>query len=431
MGPDPDVVVIGAGAAGLACASELGSAGLRVLCLEGRDRIGGRIHTVHDVRAAIPIELGAEFVHGRPREIFDLAESAALPVEESGGRMLYVAGGGHAEAPGGWGVLEDMRRSASLECDESFQSFLDRSQYHQDEKQAASGFVEGFNAARKEEVSVASLAKDMAAADEIDGDRSFRLCEGYDTVARALAGTPDAVRLCSVVEMVAWHTGGCRIRLATGEEYVSTRVVITVPLGVLQAGAIRFDPEPEGIFEAVRALRVGQAVRVTFRFERAFWEDAPRFAGAGFLLSAEPVFPTWWSVLPWREPVLTGWSAGPKADPLARLAEPEVIARAIESLRRVVGREPAAVTGAWFHDWRADPFARGAYSWVPAGALPARDVLARPVAETLYFAGEHTDLAGYGGTVHGAIASGRRAARQILDAAGVRLTSDSPSAMPR
>ena len=78
------------------------------------------------------------------------------------------------------------------------------------------------------------------------------------------------------------------------------------------------------------------------------------------------------------------------------------------------GREPARVERAWFHDWHADPFARGAYSWVPAGALPARETLARPVADTLYFAGEAIDLDGYGGTVHGAIASGRRAAGQIL-----------------
>ena len=88
--------------------------------------------------------------------------------------------------------------------------------------------------------------------------------------------------------------------------------------------------------------------------------------------------------------------------------------RALESLEQILGTRPAAVTGTWFHDWHADPFARGAYSWVPAGALPARDTLARPVADTLYFAGEATDLLGYGGTVHGAIASGRRAARQII-----------------
>jgi len=110
-----------------------------------------------------------------------------------------------------------------------------------------------------------------------------------------------------------------------------------------------------------------------------------------------------------------GWSAGPKADPLLGLCEEEIYERALVSLERILGRAPEPAGGRHFYDWHADPFARGAYSWVPAGALPARGALARPVSDTLYFAGEATDLDGYGGTVHGAIASGRRAARQILE----------------
>jgi monoamine oxidase len=115
-----------------------------------------------------------------------------------------------------------------------------------------------------------------------------------------------------------------------------------------------------------------------------------------------------------RAPVLPAWSAGPKADALRGLSTRDVEVRAIESLRRIMGVEPARVEQAWTHDWYADPFSRGAYSYVPAGGLWAREVLARPVEHTLYFAGEAIDLLGYGGTVHGAIASGRRAARQIL-----------------
>jgi monoamine oxidase len=113
-------------------------------------------------------------------------------------------------------------------------------------------------------------------------------------------------------------------------------------------------------------------------------------------------------------PVITGWSAGPKADALLGKSKTEVIAAALGSLGRIVGTPSARLEDAWFHDWHADPFARGAYSYVPAGALPARRRLAEPVEDTLYFAGEATDLLGYGGTVHGAIASGNRAAGQIL-----------------
>jgi monoamine oxidase len=100
---------------------------------------------------------------------------------------------------------------------------------------------------------------------------------------------------------------------------------------------------------------------------------------------------------------------------LIGLSHDEVIGRALATLKRIVGVPSMPSHRAWFHDWQADPYSRGAYSYVPAGALPARRALADPVEDTLYFAGEATDLLGYGGTVHGAIASGRRAARQILD----------------
>jgi monoamine oxidase len=411
---DFDAIVIGAGAAGLSCMRELTRAGLRAVCLEARDRIGGRIHTMHD--APIPIELGAEFVHGRPREIFDMAEAAGLPIVEGGGRMLHVIGGQVMEGGEGGPVMDDIKRLGSPERDRTLLQFLAESNYSDGEKQEAIGFAEGFNAARAKELSVASLAKDMIAADEIEGDRTFHIRDGYDVLVNALAAGD--VRLGSVVDTIAWRLGECRVVLTTGEEFRAPQVVVTVPLGVLEAGAIRFDPEPEEILAAVRALRFGQAFRVTFRFERAFWEDNPAFAGMGFLISDEPVFPVWWSRLPTREPILTAWSAGPKADPLMGLSENEVIERALETLHRILGRAPEPVMRAWFHDWSLDPFARGAYSWVPSGALPARDMLARPVADTLYFAGEATDLLGYGGTVHGAITSGLRAAKQVTGSRG-------------
>ena len=111
---------------------------------------------------------------------------------------------------------------------------------------------------------------------------------------------------------------------------------------------------------------------------------------------------------------ITGWSAGPAAGPLLGQSRTDVVSRAIESLERISGISPLPVLAAHFHDWHADPFFRGAYSYVPAGKLPAREVLAEPVADTLYFAGEATDLDGHSATVHGAVASGIRAARRVI-----------------
>ncbi|MCU1235820.1 MAG: amine oxidase [Candidatus Solibacter sp.] len=400
---DADVIVIGAGAAGLTAARELERSGRRVICLEARDRVGGRILTVHDADTPVPIELGAEFVHGRAPEIWNLG----LPLRETEGDFI------HLEAPEGAAhrVMDDIERLADEAHDETLLDFLNRRDYTPAERLAAAAFVEGYDAARKERIGVASLAQEFRAAEAIDGDSSFHVIAGYDSLARAIA--PSDVRLNSIVEAIEWRRGEVAVGVRDGHVLRAERVVVTIPLGVLQAGAIRFDPEPTQILEAAHALDFGQAFRITFRFDRAFWEDNEKLKGAGFILSNEPVFPTWWTTLPVAAPVITGWSAGPKADPLIGKSKDEIVSMALASLQRITSLPLGRMECAWLHDWQADPFTRGAYSYVPAGALPARRRLAEPVEDTLYFAGEATDLIGYGGTVHGAIASGHRVVKQI------------------
>lgn len=402
-----DAVIIGAGAAGLAAAQELIRAGAKVCCLEARDRIGGRILTVHG-EAPVPVELAAEFVHGRPPEIFELAERAGIGLYETAGRMVGL---GEEEADGG-SVMEELSRTATEEHDETFQSFLDHTSFSPAEKEQAAAFVEGFNAARREVIGVAGIALDQQASDRIDGESSFRVREGYDALIRALAGGVD-VRLSCPVEAIEWKPGAVKVFMRV-EPIEARRALVTVPLGVLQSGAIRWNPEPKDSLAAAHALRFGDAFRVTFLFDRTFWDERPETAGFGFLFSEEPLFPVWWTGRPAEPRLITGWSAGPKADPLIGQPRDAIVAQALATLSRIMKTQPPNPRGVWFHDWNADPFSRGAYSYVPAGALPARRKLAEPVADTLYVAGEATDLLGYTGAVHGAIASGRRAAAQIL-----------------
>ena len=159
-------------------------------------------------------------------------------------------------------------------------------------------------------------------------------------------------------------------------------------------------------------------MRVIFRFKEAFWESKPHLQDAGFLLSKEELFPTWWTALPVRAPILTGWSAGSRADALVSQSEEEIGRRALADLAQVTGTDAKLIDNLleamYFHNWQQDPFARGAYSYVPAGKLAARSLLAQPVAETIYFAGEATELTGHSATVHGAIATGQRVALEIL-----------------
>jgi monoamine oxidase len=433
---DVDVVVIGAGAAGLAALAELEGTGMRALCFEARDRIGGRVFTVRDPLCPIPLELGAEFVHGRPPEIWDIIKSGRLTAYDCVEQAVHLKDGKPKSDHDAWEsvdrVMTDMQRSASEHEDQTFASFLERSPYPEDAKRMATSYVEGFNAARKEVVGIASLAEDAMAADEIDGDRSFRIFNGYDSVLahllNSIGGSETKLRLNSIIERIEWKCGAATLHVRSAltgavEAVRSRRVIITVPLGVLQAtpdspGSIRFEPEPTEVLTAARALRFGHVIRLVLRFREAFWESNREISGAGFLFSDERLFPTWWTPLPVHAPVLTGWSAGPHADELLWKPQLTIVSEAIATLARITACPRERLTGlleaAYSHDWHGDPFVRGAYSYVPAGALGARKTLAQPVADTLYFAGEATNLNGHSATVHGAIASGQRAARQCI-----------------
>ncbi len=440
---DWDVLIIGAGAAGLTALRELCAAGLKVLCVEARDRIGGRIFTIHDPLAPVPIELGAEFVHGRPPEIWDVIRAAGLTAYDCAENAVHIKNGKVQHDGDAWElvsrVMDGMQKAASDGEDQTFLSFLERSKYPRNAKELAASYVEGFNAARKEEIGIASLAQDARASDAIDGDRSFRIMNGYHSLITALLyGREDLLsklRLSSIVERVEWRKGSAKVHVRSGltgriEKLRSSRVVLTVSLGVLQAdpnapGAIQFDPEPGEILTAARALRFGHVIRIVLRFREAFWESNTKLADAGFLLSDEQCFPTWWTPRPVHAPVITGWSAGPHADSLLGQPRSAIIKHALKDLARItnfnVPRVSSLVEAAYLHDWHEDPFSRGAYSYVPAGALPFRAALAEPVAETLFFAGEATELSGHSATVHGAIASGRRVAERILKSSGVQL----------
>jgi monoamine oxidase len=427
-----DVLIVGAGAAGLAALRELDRAGLRVRCIEAQERIGGRILTLRDPLSPAPVELGAEFIHGRSPAIWDIAARARLPIVERGwnaiqwneGKLVPDQGMGDAMGK----AMDAVEEAAAEGPDETFASFIGRSEFSAAVKRRATRYVEGFNAADAATIGIASLAEDAQAADQIDGDRSFFIPGGYDSIPLALLGgieaLEDKLQLNALVERIEWKPGEAALQVRSAldgrrETLIARHVIVTIPLGVLQAepdetGAIRFDPEPVEIIAAARSLAVGQAFRVTLRLHSSFWERRPELSRAGFVFSEMPVFPTWWRLYPVHTPLITGWCAGTAARPLLGESRAAVVSRAIESFARISGITPLPVLAAYFHDWHADPFFRGAYSYVPAGKLPARKALSEPVAETLYFAGEATDRDGHSATVHGAIASGVRAARQVI-----------------
>jgi len=422
-------VVIGAGAAGLAAARRLCGAGWKVVILEARSRIGGRIFTTGEPLLPAPVELGAEFVHGRARELWEWIESAGLPVYDVEGDDFCYREGALRRCDDFFSRVKGVFAGMEGVEEQSFEDYLQRCGCDEEAKTWASAYVEGYDASDKQRIGVRALLLESKASEAIDGEHSYRLVHGYEAIPRLLLPPDAELYLNAIVTAVRWRRGHVEVeaRTARGQSvgpFEARRCVVTLPLGVLQApagepGAVRFDPEPGGIAGAVARLAMGNAVRLTIRFRERFWEERQELRRLNFLFSLDDWFPTWWTALPLRVPLLTGWSAGPRAGKFSGRGEAFVVEQALAALARLLGLERARLemllVASYRHDWQADPFARGAYSYVPAGALDAVETLAAPAEDTLYFAGEATDTQGYTGTVHGAIASGERAARQILE----------------
>jgi monoamine oxidase len=439
------IAIVGAGVAGLAAARALVDAGHEVTVVEARDRIGGRILTTRDDRLPVPCELGAEFLHGEAKEAAELAKSAGLIAYDVCGERWRAEGTRLTLIGNFWDEIDAVMRKlkATRTPDRSFQDFLETNPGGPRLARArslASEFVEGFHAADPALVSERALADGGMPEDE-EEQRMGRIVDGFDRVPQWLARDLGSALLSGVAVLrIDWRRGDVRltlreIRTGSTKTLSARAAVVAVSHGVLIAdradeGAIEIVPEPVSHMRAARLLAMGHARRVVLAFSEPFWETRPprrlpkekSLSTMTFLQGTDAHFPTFWTLMPLRVPVLTGWAGGPRAAAMAGMSSKEVEALAITSLARQLGVAQKTVegslTGSWTHDWSADPWSRGAYSYAMVGGSDAAKALARSVDDTLFFAGEATDIEGRNGTVHGAITSGRRAAAQIEKALG-------------
>lgn len=427
----PEVLILGAGIAGLAAARALIERGLRVVVLEGRDRVGGRIHTLQTDEGVV--ELGAEFVHGRAPELWALIEEAGAKTAERSGSMLRESWDGELcedERAEDGGLFDPLEQLADLTNDMTFEEWLATSDVPQQQRPALRGYVEGFNAADAGRISAMSLGVQQKAEEAIDGERAWHITGGYSQLTTYLANRVcemgGEIRLNSAVRSVRWTTGEVTVE-TTADTFRAEQCVVTLPLGVLQQvnqeGGVQFEPEPDALQHA-RRLAMGAAERFTLTFRQRWWEKSTRLDSKAlhdmsFLFTPQRTPPVWWTAHPEPEalPRLTGWAGGPRARQLTGRSPEDLGRAACSELAKVFAlpeqllREALMATHR--HDWALDPFSRGAYSYVAAGVLDAPAAMTRPEAGTLFFAGEHTDITGHWGTVHAALRSGLRAATQI------------------
>jgi len=441
--PDADVLILGAGVAGLAAAARLTEAGRRVILVEARSRIGGRIDTRREPAAqpgddaVPPRERGAEFIHGVPRATWNLLAPHGETHEVEEAEWTIRDGRAEradAEDDSVGKLLE--RLEAIGDKDLSFREFLRRdcTDLPREVRQAAYRYIEGFNAADGTQISSKALHIAGQEAERIYEDRSYRLLGGYCELAEQLRqqADPELLEIRFLHEAFEVRHARGLATLATRSvvtgnvhELTAPKLLVTLPLGVLQAepgrrGAVRWVPDLPEKRAAWSKLAMGPIVKVIFEFREPFWERCG-ISNIGFLHAPEEPFPTWWSTLPIRSGRITSWAGGPNATKLSRLPNRQIAALALKSAARMFSLPLAELETllilADVCNWQRDPYSRGAYSYVKAGGVEAGAKYAAPIDSTLFFAGEATHPK-FSGTVAAAIETGERAASEILSSAG-------------
>lgn len=432
-------MVIGAGAAGLAAARSLASRSLRVVVLEGRDRIGGRVFSHQIASMPTRAELGAEFIHGRAEQTMALLHEAGVEAAATSGE-LWMRKHGELRL-----AVDDFTSSAAifegaraLDDDESVDRFLRRfagDQAMRETVETARSFVEGFDGADPSIASALAIAQEWGSG--VDATTA-RPLGGYQRMFEYLREACDAMgvqmSLSTIVRRISWRRGA--VRVGTTNEPGDSRTiesraaVVTLPVGVLrQSGdkvAVEFDPGlPSAKCDALGSIEMGHVIKVALWFRTAFWEQIcnGRYRGGAFFSGEGQPFAVYWSQLPVRSRLIVAWVGGPKALALSGATQTQLVEQAVNGFGSLFG-DPAVArrefeAGA-VHDWDRDPFARGAYSYVAVGGAGARATLAAPIDKTLFFAGEATSGDGQGGTVNGALETGERAAAEVLTSLGTQ-----------
>ncbi len=412
-----DAIIIGAGAAGLAAARGLLAVGRRVVVLEARDRIGGRIWTDHTF-GPVPVERGAEFIHGARAGTWAWLRQArleAMPFERWKGRRIAL---GNGRLAGPWLLRwrPDLRRIFSIESeiaaydgpDCSLADWLKAHGYSPLAAHLADLRVAHAACVAPADLSIVALADELRNIDRGPGD--FHITAGYDRVLATIAEGLD-IQLNTPVSVVRWGPDGVEVE-TSGGIYNARAVVVTLPLAVLKAGVVRFDPVlPQAKREAIDALMMLPAMKLLFRFSEPFWDRDMTF------LSGNDPVPVWWTNRP-DVPLLTAFLTGPRAARMSAYGRDGALERGLSALESIFG--PAArrlFVAADVVDWGQDVWARGGYSAVPPGAYGRREVLAKPEG-ALYFAGEAVVTNDNPATVHGARTSGQHAATAIIAATG-------------
>ena len=422
-----DIIIIGAGAAGLLAGKLLAEKGLSVCLLEARNRTGGRIQTLPYSDWNETAEGGAEFIHGEMELTLQLLQEAGIKKTKVGGGMWQASGGSWQHDDD---YLENQNKVISklktLKEDMSIAAFLARD-FAGDEnaevRQSIAAYVEGYYAG---DVNLAS-SKAFLAEWESEDEAQYRPVQGYQTLLDYLLGKIENSRgklhLSTIVKKINYLQNSVEVVDSNLQKYTATKAIITVPLGIWRAeekdhAFIQYHPALPQKIQAAFQLGFGSAIKILLRFKTPFWQqDDYKNKDIGFVFSDQNIG-TWWTQNPVESNLLIGWLAGPRAYELRHSADEIIFERAIESLQHLfsINKEKllADIVNWKVYNWTADPYTLGAYSFSTLQSEAARKVMVQPVENTLFFAGEALYSGTESGTVEAALISGKEVASQVL-----------------
>ena len=417
-------IVIGAGIAGLSAAYHLKLAGVNAIILEARDRIGGRVWTDREF-ADIPVEFGAELIHGRSAEVntWEWVHKLGLATwhwNKTTDSMIRLD-------DGAWMTMEaarqaspelDLTRSWELDDaplpnnDESLEQYLRRIGFSEAQLryvQRSFANAEGDSMRFLNAKAHAQLFNNDGAEDYSD----YRILDGYDSYYLRLAQGLQ-IRLNAVVQSVAWAET-VTIMTTDGRRYEGDAAIVTLPVGVLKAGKVEFLPElPPGKRDALAGLQMGPVMKMIYEFDKPILD---RSIGA---IYAKDNPPMWWSPSLGRDIGATVWTAfltGDYAREMLQLGEAAALEKGMATLRKEVGNSDLQYKGARWVNWPEDEFALGGYSVCLPGHYEARAKLAG-ATPPLFWAGEASAPHHLTAMVHGAYFTGQRAAQEVVNTAG-------------
>lgn len=428
-----DVIVIGAGAAGLMAAYTLTKARKNVTVLEARNRLGGRIHTIKNERLG-HIELGAEFVHGDLPVTLGLLHEAGIGTTSVGFEMWQHHDGTFTQSDefieGFDAFLEKLNE---LKQDMPMHDFLERyftGERYTKMRDQIENYVSGYDTANVRDVSAFALRNEYNHEDE---DAQHRVNGGYITLIDYLAGfcrdAGNEILLNTVARHIHWSKDNVKVIATNGASYEAGKVIIALPLGVLQApeyaeGALQFDPPLTRQTAAVNNIGFGSVIKILLEFDEVFWESesfkkqtGANLSTMGFLFSDEAI-PTYWTQSPARSPLLTGWIGGPPAFEMTNATNEEILQQTLTSLGTIfaIALEALRLKLVSWHiaNWTAEPFTYGSYAYDKVESPKARMLLQQAVDNTVYYIGEYLYDGPAMGTVEAALTSGKSVGEMTL-----------------